>query len=89
MAASRLCLHGGVGVATLLLVLESAAWAQVPDQLSPPLDPPGPRQPTLQSVQQQEIQQATADRSKLEADRKMREMDRRMNRTLRSVCSGC
>jgi hypothetical protein len=85
MAASRLCLHGGVGVATLLLVLESAAWAQVPDPLSPPL----PRQPTLQSVQQQEVQQATADRSKLEADRKMREMDRRMNRTLRSVCSGC
>ena len=47
------------------------------------------RQPTPQSVQQQEDLQASADKIRAETDRKMREMDRRLNRTLRSVCVGC
>ena len=56
------CPDGGVGVATLLLVLESAAWAQVPDPLSPPL-----LASTLQSVRAGSQQERQTEA--LEADR--------------------
>ena len=75
-----------VVIPTLLWV--GTAVAQAPDRQSSP-DRPTPRQPSLSSVQQQEGLQASADKTKSQANRKMREMDRRLNRTLRSVCSGC
>jgi hypothetical protein len=62
--------------------------AQAPDQRSSP-DRPRLQQPTLPPVQQQEDPQAGADKNRSEVDKKVREMDRRLNRTLRSVCSGC
>jgi hypothetical protein len=43
----------------------------------------------LSSIQRQDDGQTDADKSRMETDRKVREMDRRLNRTLRSVCSGC
>jgi hypothetical protein len=43
----------------------------------------------LSSIQRQDDGQTDADKSRTETDRKVREMDRRLNRTLRSVCSGC
>jgi hypothetical protein len=66
-------------------LLAGAAVAQAPDQATGPTKL---RQPTPQSVQQQEMP-TNADKSRSEADRKVREMDRRLNRTLRSVCVGC
>jgi hypothetical protein len=60
--------------------------AQAPDQA------PGRqklRQPTPQSVQQQEVAKGDADTKTTEADRKVQEMDRRLKRTLRSICNGC
>ena len=82
MSSRLLSLRGCVGVAIIALLLGSGARAQAPDQ-------PRLRQPTPQSVQQQEDLQASADKIRAETDRKMREMDRRLNRTLRSVCVGC
>ena len=89
MSSSLLSLRGCVGVATIALLLGSGAWAQAPDQEPSPPSQPRLRQPTPQSVQQQEDLQASADKIRAETDRKMREMDRRLNRTLRSVCVGC
>jgi hypothetical protein len=60
--------------------------AQVPDRAS---DRPKLRQPTTQSIQQEDGPQANSDKSRAAAERKVREMDRRLNRTLRSVCVGC
>jgi hypothetical protein len=68
------------------LLLAGAAVAQAPDQEP---DRPKLRQPTPQTVQQQDDVQRTGDKNRAEADRKVREMDRRLNRTLRSVCVGC
>ena len=89
MTSNLLCRHGRVGVAAAVLLLANAAWAQAPDQQPSPSDAPKVRQPTLSSIQRQDDGQTDADRSRTEADRKVREMDRRLNRTLRSVCSGC
>jgi hypothetical protein len=88
MTSNLLCRHGRVGVAAAIL-LASAGWAQVPDQQPSPSDAPKVRQPTLSSIQRQDDGQTDADKSRMEMDRKVREMDRRLNRTLRSVCSGC
>ena len=75
--------HLALAISTLVLI--GAAQAQPAGQESTPAHPPMLRQPTLRSVQKQEIAQNNAT----EADRKLREMDRRMNRTLRSICRGC
>ena len=80
-----LCRPIALSVPALLWV--GTALAQAPDQRSSP-DWPTLRQPTLSSVQQEGLP-ADADKNRSEADRKVREMDRRLNRTLRSVCSGC
>jgi hypothetical protein len=89
MASNFLCLQRRVGVAAAALLLASAAWAQAPDQQPSSSDAPKVRQPTLSSIQRQDDGQTDADKSRTETDRKVREMDRRLNRTLRSVCSGC
>lgn len=68
------------------LLLAGTALAQVSDQAP---DRTRLRQPTPESVQQQEDMRTNADKNRMEADRKIREMDRRLNRTLRSVCVGC
>jgi hypothetical protein len=88
MASNLLCLQRCVGVAAAALVLASAAWAQAPDQ-QPSSSEAKVRQPTLSSIQRQDNGQTNTDKSRAEANRKVREMDRRLNRTLRSVCSGC
>ena len=75
--------HLALAISTLVLV--GAAQAQPADRGATPVDPPMLRQPTLRSVQKQEVAQNDATA----ADRKLREMDRRMNRTLRSICRGC
>ncbi|KLK93453.1 hypothetical protein AA309_09040 [Microvirga vignae] len=88
MASIPLSLSRLTALAIPALLWVGTAVAQAPDQQSSP-DRPKLRQPTPSSVQQQEDVQTNADKSRTEADRKMREMDRRLNRTLRSVCSGC
>jgi|UPI0004B3EF8C TolA-binding protein len=89
MPSSLLSLHRHIGAVTLALLLGSAAWAQTPDQPSSAPDRTKLRQPTPSSVQQQADTQDAAEKSQTEIDRKLREMDRRLDRTLRSVCSGC
>jgi hypothetical protein len=89
MASNFLCLQRRVGVAAAALLLASAAWAQAPHQQPSSSDAPKVRQPTLSSIQRQDDGQTDADKLRMETDRKVREMDRRLNRTLRSVCSGC
>jgi hypothetical protein len=89
MASDFLCPQRRIGVAAAALLLASAAWAQAPDQQPSSSDRPRLRQPTPSSIQQQDDGQTNADKSRTDADRKVREMDRRLNRTLRSVCSGC
>lgn len=86
MTSSHLSLNRFAGFAASALLLAGVVVAQAQDQLP---DRPKLRQPTTQSVPQQEDMKTNADRSRTEADRKVREMDRRLNRTLRSVCSGC
>ena len=83
MPSRLLSLRGCVGVAIIALLLGSGARGPGAAYQ------PRLRQPTPQSVQQQEDLQASADKIRAETDRKMREMDRRLNRTLRSVCVGC
>jgi len=82
MASILLALHrlGVLGVPALLVA--GAALAQASSQ-------PKTRQPTLQSVRQQEDVRTNANMSQSAENRKLREMDRRLNRTLRSVCVGC
>ena len=88
MTSSFLSLRGGVGVvAALAIFLGGAALAQAPE--SAPPDRPILRQPASSAVEQPGGPQTTEDKMRAEADKKMREMDRRLNRTLRSVCSGC
>jgi hypothetical protein len=77
------------GIAAPVFLLAGAVLAQAPDPQAPQPDGRKPRQPTSQSVQQQDVLQASADKSRLDAERKVRQMDRRLNRTLSSVCSGC
>ena len=77
------------GIAAPVFLLAGAVLAQAPDPQAPQPDGRKPRQPTSQSVQQQDDVQRTGDKNRAEADRKVREMDRRLNRTLRSVCVGC
>jgi hypothetical protein len=89
MASNFLCLQRRGGVAAAALLLAGAAWAQAPDQQPSSPDARKVRQPTLSSTQRQDDGQTDADKSRTETDRKVREMDRRLNRTLRSVCSGC
>ena len=62
------------------------AVAQAPDRVP---DRQRVRQPTPQSVQQQEDAKESAEANKTEADRKVRAMDRRLKQTLRSICNGC
>ena len=88
MTSVPLSLRRLIALAVPVLLWAGATVAQAPDQQSS-FDRSTLRQPTLSSVQQQEGLQADADKTKSEANRKMREMDRRLNRTLRSVCSGC
>ena len=88
MTSIPLSLSRLTALAVPALLWVGTAVAQAPDQKYSP-DRPTLRQPTLSSVQQQEGLQANADKTNSEANRKMREMDRRLNRTLRSVCSGC
>jgi hypothetical protein len=88
MTSIPLSLSRLTALAVPALLWVGTAVAQAPDQQYSP-DRPTLRQPTLSSVQQQEGLQANADKTNSEANRKMREMDRRLNRTLRSVCSGC
>jgi len=88
MASVSLSLSRLAALAVPALLWVGAAVAQAPDLQSAP-DRPKLRQPTSSSVQQQESLPADADKNRSEADRKVREMDRRLNRTLRSVCSGC
>ncbi len=89
MTSSLLSLWGRVGVAATVLLLESGAWAQAPDQKPSPPHQLRLRQPTSQSVQQPEDLQETSDKSQSAADRKFREIERRLNRTMRSVCVSC
>jgi len=77
----------GVGAAALLL--GTAVWAQAPDQQSSSSRSPRLRQPTPTSVQRQDDRQTSTDQTRADADRKGRETDRRLDRTLRSICSGC
>jgi hypothetical protein len=86
MASILLPLSRVAILAAPALLWAAGVVAQAPDRAS---DRPKLRQSTTQSVQQEDGQQANADKSTTEADRKVREMDRRLNRTLRSVCSGC
>jgi hypothetical protein len=76
-------------VAALVLIMASAAWAQMPDQPSMTPDRSKARQPTPSSVQQSETLQGADRTTESEADRKMREMDRKLDRVLRSICDGC
>ena len=75
-----------VGIPVVLLA--GAILAQAPGLQAPQPDGRKPRQPTSQSVQQEDLQ-ASGSKSQMAADRRGRDMDRRLNRTLRSVCSGC
>jgi hypothetical protein len=86
MASILLPLSRVATLAVPALLLVATVMAQAPDQTP---DRPQLRQPTTQSPQHQDGQQATADKSRSTAERKVREMDRRLNRTLRSVCVGC
>jgi hypothetical protein len=73
-------------LAASALLWAGTAVAQTPDET------PGRqklRQPTPQSVQQQEDAKGSTDTKMTEADRKVQEMDRRLKRTLRSICNGC
>ncbi len=88
MTSIPLSLSRLTALAVPALLWVGTAVAQAPKQQSSP-DRVKLRQPTQSSVQQREGLQAGADKSRSEADRKVREMDRRLNRTLRSVCSGC
>jgi hypothetical protein len=69
-----------------VLLWAGASVAQAPDQTP---DRQKLRQPTPQSVQQQEDAKGAVDTKMTEADRKVQEMDRRLKRTLRSICNGC
>jgi len=82
MASILLALHrlGVLGAPALLVA--GAALAQASSRSKT-------RQPTLQSVRQQEDVRTNANMSQSAENRKLREMDRRLNRTLRSVCVGC
>ena len=73
-------------LAASALLWAGTAVGQAPDRAP---DRKTVRQPTPQSVQQQENAKATADTKLTEADRKVQEMDRRLKRTLRSICNGC
>ena len=77
------------GIAAPVFLLAGAVLAQAPDLQAPQPDGRKPRQPTSQSIQQQDVLQADRDKSRLEAERKVRQMDRRLNRTLSSVCNRC
>jgi predicted lipid-binding transport protein (Tim44 family) len=77
------------GIAAPVFLLAGAVLAQVPDLQAPQPDGRKPRQPVSQSAQQQDELQASANKSQTAAERRFRDMDRRLNRTLRSVCSGC
>ena len=76
-------------IAAPVFLLAGAVLAQAPDLQAPQPDGRKPQRLTSQSLQQQEDLQASANKSQAEADRRFRDMDRRLNRTLRSVCSGC
>ena len=76
-------------IAAPVFLLAGAIFAQAPSVQAPQPDGRKHRQPTSQSVQQQEDPQASANKSQAAAGRRVRDMDRRLNRTLRSVCSGC
>jgi hypothetical protein len=88
MTSIHLSLSGLIALSVSTLLLVGTAVGQAPDQPSSP-ERSKVRQQTLSSVQQQDGLQADAGKSRSDADRKVREMDRRLNRTLRSVCSGC
>ncbi|MBD2748606.1 hypothetical protein IC232_18075 [Microvirga sp. BT688] len=88
MTSIYLSLSGLAALSVSTLLVVGTAVAQVPDRQSSP-DRSKVRQQTLSPVQQQVGLQADARKSSSDADRKVREMDRRLNRTLRSVCSGC
>lgn len=86
--ASRLQhLNRRAGLAGAVFFLGTTVWAQAPNQQSPPSDGKELRRPIPSSVQ--EDLQTSSDKSRAESDKKLREMDRRLDRTLRSVCSGC
>ncbi len=88
MASGILHISGRASLAGAIILLGSAAWAQSPEKQSPSLDQMRTRQPTTSPVQQEDLQ-ISSDQARAEADRKMHEIDRRLDRTLRSVCSGC
>lgn len=77
------------GAAAPVFLLAGAIFAQAPDLQAPQADGQKPRQIISQSVQQQKDAQDSANKIQAEADRRFRDMDRQLNRTLRSVCSGC
>ena len=76
-------------IAAPVFLLAGTILAQAQGLEAPQPDGRKPRQPTSQAVQQQEDPQASANKNQAVADRRVRDMDRRLNRTLRSVCSGC
>jgi hypothetical protein len=78
-----------VGIAAPVFMLAGAVLAQVPDLQDPQPDRRKLRQSISQPAQQQDEMQAPADKSQTATERRFRDMARRVNRTLRSVCSGC
>jgi hypothetical protein len=89
MTSTLSSLRRCIALAMIVLLLGGAAWAQAPNRETLSPDMPKLRQPSPSSVQQQEDAQATRDKGREDDDSRIREMDRRLNRTLRSVCSGC
>lgn len=86
MASILLALSRVATLAAPALLWVGAVVAQAPDRAP---DRPKLRQPTTQSVQEEDGPQANTDKSRATAEKKVREMDRRLNRALRSVCVGC